>query len=122
MVTIHFKDYNTSNNDSNEILKGLVNLVGDKVVVAKEAVRLWVDRDKIKTDAAMKRVDAIKTIADASMMRVEARLRKQPIKEAKYEDSIMMIDTSMMSPTNAAFYEEKKVAIRMKRGHSSSTE
>jgi len=114
MVTTHFKDYNITNNDSNQALKGLVELVGDKVVVAKQTVRLRDDRDKIKSDAAMKRVDAIKTIADASMMRVEAKLRKQPIKEAKYEHSIMMIDTSMMNPIDAAFYEEKKAAIRMK--------
>ena len=101
----------------------MVDLVGDKVAVAKGAVRLRDDYDKIRTDAAVKRVNAIKTIADASKMRAEAKLRKQAIKETKYEDSIMMIDTSMMSPIDAAFYEEKKAAIRMKRlGQSSSTE
>ena len=50
-------------------------------------------------------------------------MRKQEIKQAKYEDSIMLIDTSMMNPIDAAFYEEKKAAIRIKRlGQSSSHE
>ena len=111
MITTHLKDYNTRNNDANEVLKGLVDLVGEKVVVAKKAVRLSSDRDKIKTDAALKRANAIKTIADASKIRAEGKLRKQTIKEAKYESRIMMIDTSMMSPMDATFYEEKKAAM-----------
>jgi len=38
MVTTHFKDYNATNNDYVQSLKGVVDLVGDKVAVAKEAV------------------------------------------------------------------------------------
>jgi len=106
-----------------EVLKGLVDLVGDKVVVSKEAIQLRDDRDKIKTKTVMKRVDAKKTIVNASKMWVETKSRKLAIKEAKYEDNTMMIDTLMISPMDAAFYEEKKAAIRMKRlGYSSSIE
>jgi len=37
------------------------------------------------------------------------------MKESKYDDSIMMIDTSLMSPVDVVFYEEKKATIRLKR-------
>jgi len=122
MVTTHFKDYNATNNDYAQSLKGLVEFMGDKVAVAKEAVRIRDDRDKIKSDVSMKKADAIKSIADGFKIRAEAKLRKASNKKAKYEDS-MLIDTSMMNPIDAAFYEEKKAAIRMKRlGQSSSHE
>jgi len=97
--------------------------VGDKVAVAKEAVRIRDDLDKVKSEASMKKVDAIQSIADSFKMMAEAKLRKQEIKQAKYEDSIMLIDTSMMNPVDATFYEKKKATIRMKMlGHSSSHE
>ena len=52
----------------------------------------------------MNRADAVKTIADASKMRAKAKLRKQAIKEAKYEDSIMMIDTLIRDCSPNLYY------------------
>jgi len=87
MVSTHFKDYNTTNNDSAQSLKGLVDLVGDKISLSKEAVRIRDDPDKVKSKASMKKADAIQSIADGFKMRAEAKMRKQEIKQAKYEAS-----------------------------------
>ena len=113
MVTTHFEDYNATNNDSAQSLKGLVDLVGDKIAVAKEAVRIRDDRDKVKSEASMKKADAIQSIADGFKKRVEAKLRKYEIKE-------VLIDTLVMNLISVVFYEEKKAAIRMKRLGQSS--
>jgi len=56
-------------------------------------------------------------------MKAKLKFKKQAIKEAKYGDSIMMLDTSIMSPVDVTFYKEKKEAIRLTRfRHSSSNE
>ena len=74
------------------------------MVVANDVVCLRDDRDKMTIDEG------------------RLKLRKWTIKEAKYDDSMMMMDTSMMNPADATCYEEKTVTIRLKRiGHSSST-
>ena len=122
MVTTHFKEDRATKNDSKEVLKGLVTTLGDKVSVAKEAVRAKDDHEKKKTNVAMMKADAIKTIANAAKMKAELKLRKQAVKEARYEDSVITIDTSIMSPVDAVFYEEKKAAIRLKKLEHSSTE
>ena len=93
MVTTHFKEYSINKNDIKEVLKGLVTLVGDKVVVANEVVQVRDDHEKKKADAAMMKADAIKTISDPAKMKTELKLRKQAAKEARYEDNIMTIDT-----------------------------
>jgi len=50
------------------------------------------------------------------MMMREQKLRAQ-------EDRIMMMDTSMMSPEHAAYYEQRKIEIMQRKlGHSSSTQ
>ena len=115
IVTTHFKEDWATKNDPKEVLKGLVTLVRNKVVVTKEVVRARDDHEKKKTDVAMMKADAIKTIADAAKMKAELKLRTQAVKEARYEDSVMTIDTSMMSSVDAALYKERKAAIRLKR-------
>jgi len=82
MATTHFKDCSTKKNDTKEVLKVLVTLIGDKVAVAKKAVHLRDDHEKKKADAAMMKVDAINTIDDAAKMKVELKLRKQDIRIA----------------------------------------
>jgi len=91
------------------------------VAIAKDAIRVRDDHEKKKSDVAMMKANAMQTIVDSAKMKAEMKLRKQAIKEARYEDSIMTIDTSTMSPVDAAFYEEKKEAIRRKRLQQSST-
>jgi len=44
------------------------------------------------------------------------------VKETKYKDSLMTINTSMMSSIDAVFYKEMKAAIKLKRLEQSSTE
>jgi len=83
-----------------------VNVVGDKVTIAKEAIHLRNDCDKMK--------------ANVAKLKIELKLRKQAIKEAKYEDNMMMMDTSMMSLADALFYEATIILKRF--GHLSSTE
>jgi len=122
MVTTHFKEDRATKSDKQEMLKGLVSTLGDKVAIAKDASRARDDHEKKKSNVAMMKADAMKTIADFAKMKAELKLRKQAIKEARYEDSVMTIDTSMMNPVDAAFYEEKKEAIRLKRLQQSSTE
>jgi len=68
MVTTHFKNYNTNNNEMKEALKGLLNLVGDRAIVAKKVVHLRDDQKKIKAEAAKMKVNA-------SKMKVELKLR-----------------------------------------------
>ena len=98
-------------------------MVNDKVVVAKEAFHLRGDHEKIKVEVAMMKANAAKIKDDANKTKAELKSRKLAIKEVKYKDSIMMMNTSMMSPTYAVFYQEKKVAVKRKRyGHSLSTE
>jgi len=93
------------------------------VAVTKETVRIRDDHEKIKVEAARMNVDDAKTNTDATKIKAKLKLRKQAIKEAKYEDSIMMMDTLTMSLEDDTFYEEKKAANRLKKfGHSSSTE
>ena len=65
MVTTHFKEYSTNKNDTKKVLKGLVSLVGDKIALGKEVVRLRDDHEKKKVDPTMMKADAIKMIADA---------------------------------------------------------
>jgi len=122
MVTTHFKEDRATKSDKQEMLKGLVSTLGDKVAIAKDAIRARDDYEKKKSDAAMMKADAMKTIADSAKMKAELKLRKQAMTEARYEDSIMTINTSTMNPVDAAFYEEKKEAIRLKRLQQSSTE
>ena len=121
MVTTYFKEDRATKSDKQEMLKGLVTTLGDKVAVAKDAIRVRNDHEKKKSDVAMMKADAMKTIADDSKKKAELKLKKQAMKEARYEDSIMIIDTSMMNLVDAAFYEEKKAAIRLKRLELSST-
>jgi len=63
LVTIHFKDYSIGNNETKQVSKGLVTLVGDKVAVAKEAICIMDDHEKIKVEETMMKVDATKTEA-----------------------------------------------------------
>ena len=112
IMTTHFKDYYTNNNEMKKVLKCLVN---DTFAVAEEAFRLRDDREKIKANAAKMKDNATK-------IKVELKLRKQLIKEVKYRDTITMRDRSIMSLTDAMFYLEKKAVVRPKRyGYSSST-
>ena len=79
-------------------------MVNDKVVVVKEPFHLRDDHEKIKIEVAMMKANAAKIKDDATKTKAELKLRKLAIKEVNYKDSIMMMDTSMMSPTHAVFY------------------
>jgi len=121
MMTTHFKEDRATKSDKQEMLKGLVTTLGDKVALAKDAIRARDDHEKKKSDVALMKADAMKTIADTAKMKAELKLRKQAIKEARHKDSVMTIDTSMMNPVDVVLYEEKKATIRLKRLEQSST-